>query len=90
MFNLDELRNSIQGLDVQLMNIIKRRMELTKQVAFYKSQHGLPILNQEVYDIKREEFRLFAVQNNIDPDFILELWETIHDNSILVQNLNYE
>lgn len=90
MFNLDELRSSIQGLDVQLMNTIKRRIELTKQVAYYKSQNGIPILNQDVYEFKKEEFNDFALKNNIDPEFLLELWETIHDYSLLVQNINYE
>ncbi len=52
--NLDQLRLEINSLDSQLVPLLLKRMEVSRQVGVYKKAHGIPILNsareQEILD----------------------------------------
>lgn len=45
MRNLDELRKEIDKIDAQLLPLLTQRLGYAKQVAQYKHQAGLPVLN---------------------------------------------
>ena len=44
---LSEIREKIDAVDDQLLDLFLRRMDLSDEVAAYKSEHHLPILNKE-------------------------------------------
>jgi chorismate mutase len=90
MTNIVDLRNSIQNLDNQLLNIMKQRNEIVKQVAFYKSQNDIELINEEVYESKLNIFTNFAKSNGLEVEFIAQLWELIHENSVLTQTIHYQ
>lgn len=41
------LRKEIDGIDEQLIPLLLRRMDISKQVAQYKVERGIPVLNEE-------------------------------------------
>ena len=43
---LSDIRNGIDKIDDQLLKLFLERMELSKEVAEYKAQHNMPILNK--------------------------------------------
>jgi monofunctional chorismate mutase len=43
--NLQKIREDIDNIDTQLVELFRERMEKSIQVAQYKQAHGLPILN---------------------------------------------
>lgn len=44
---LDEIRQRIDKIDDQLLDLFKQRMDCARQVGLYKLEHNLPILNTE-------------------------------------------
>ncbi len=84
MRNIEELREEINIINAQLLELFIKRMEVSKEVALYKKQNGLPVL-----DRKREEEIL---QNVVDktPDelksFSLEYFKKLMDLSKEYQN----
>ena len=44
---LSEIREKIDAVDDQLLDLFLQRMDLSEEVAAYKNEHHLPILNQE-------------------------------------------
>ena len=44
---LSEIRTRIDAVDDQLLKLFLERMELAEEVAAYKSEHHLPILNKQ-------------------------------------------
>lgn len=44
---LQELRNQIDAIDRQLVELFHQRMDVTAQVGEYKAAHGIPVLDQE-------------------------------------------
>ena len=45
MMNLEELRDEIDGIDKQIVELFERRMEAVSKVSDYKLQNNLPVLN---------------------------------------------
>ena len=43
---LSEIRARIDSVDDQLLNLFLERMDLAEEVAKYKNEHHLPILNK--------------------------------------------
>ncbi len=57
--DLSEIRNKIDGVDEQMLKLFLARMDLSEQVAAYKTERALPVLNRE-----REREILAKVQEN--------------------------
>ncbi|MCI2058796.1 MAG: chorismate mutase [Oscillibacter sp.] len=43
---LDEARREINSVDDQILQLFLRRMDLSEEVAAYKEEHGLPVVNK--------------------------------------------
>ncbi len=44
--NINDARTSIDGIDEKLVELLKQRMELSKEIATYKQENSLPVLNK--------------------------------------------
>jgi monofunctional chorismate mutase len=77
---LEELRRNIDSIDRDLTNLLERRFELVSQIAEYKLQNKLPILNnnREMEVIKRISMN---IKNTEIKEYIEELFQFIMDNS---------
>lgn len=47
MKDLSEIRNEIDNIDNELIELFKRRMDCSKAVAEYKTANNIPILNAQ-------------------------------------------
>ena len=61
--NLDNLRNEINGIDNELIELFQKRMEVASKIGEYKKQHDLPVLNSQ-----REREILNDVANKANPE----------------------
>ena len=61
--DLNELRNEINQIDDQLLELFLRRMDIASQVADYKKAHDLPI-----YQPQREREILKNVEQKAGPE----------------------
>lgn len=76
---LFDLRMEIDQVDLQLVNLFLKRMELSKQIAIYKMQNGLCINVPG-----REEEVLHSVQTQAGQemsDYVLKLYSTLFELS---------
>ena len=61
--DLKEYRSQIDDIDQQLVQLFQQRMEVSKGIAEYKKEHGLPIL-----DPGREREKLQKLSAGMEPD----------------------
>lgn len=47
MKDLSEIRNEIDSIDSELIELLRRRMDCSRAVAEYKMQNGIPVFNRE-------------------------------------------
>ena len=71
MEELKDLREKIDAIDQQMVDLFKQRMEVSKEVAAYKRANGLPTL-----DAGRERallgivFVMFTLHSTFDPQLV--------------------
>jgi chorismate mutase len=83
--DLEELRKKINKIDNDLISLLFERTELSRKVAEYKKENNL-----EIYQPQREkeiikEKRKLAEENNLDAEFIENLFKLIMENSKKIQ-----
>ena len=81
---LEENRVNIDRIDMELTHLIEERMETAGQIAAYKKEHGLPVL-----DAARERSKLLQVagmSGDLFRDDILQLYGVILELSRSYQN----
>ena len=82
--DLNELRQQINNIDLELLKKLKERMSISKKIGLYKIEKKI-----EVLDKSREELLLKSLINNeikifendMNEEFINELWNIIMNYS---------
>lgn len=82
--NLDHCRRSIDDIDVQLLALLNRRADLSKQIGRLKLDLGLPIV-----DLAREDQIISAVRRDnpgdISDEAVVRIFRSILNESRLLQ-----
>lgn len=56
--NIEELRQQIDDIDASLISLFEKRLDVAAQIALYKAEHELPILDE-----KREREKLSDISS---------------------------
>lgn len=86
---LDELRSQIDALDSELVDLLARRADVTRQVGEYKSQTGMPIYVPEREAELIAKRRAQAESVGVPPGLIEDLLRRIMRESYQTQNKEY-
>lgn len=81
---LDELRLKIDEIDREMTRLFEARMDVASQIAEYKRENNLPVL-----DAGREREKINAISDSVRPEFqsyVQTLYSTIMDLSKNYQN----
>ncbi len=89
--DLSELRRKIDELDVSLLELLSKRMELSHSIGLFKKEHDMPILQANRYDEILEKRGAQALSLGLDIEFVKDILQTIHEASVELQiKLNSE
>lgn len=83
--DLSNLRIQIDEIDNNLLEMLSKRMHISREIGVYKVEHQMPILQAERYNeilIKRIEQ---AMKMGMSGDFAKRLLEAIHEESVRQQ-----
>lgn len=83
---LDQLRKKIDGLDQKLLELLKERMQISESIGVYKYENNITILQSRRYDEIMNDRREKALNAGLNPEFIVKVYEHIHEESINRQN----
>ena len=84
--SLNQLRIQIDDLDIELIDILKRRMELVEKIGIHKKENKVTILQNKRWAemlVKRSQY---GKENGLSEVFIQQLLKAIHQESIDKQN----
>jgi len=70
--DLQDYRKQIDRIDNELLRLFKERMDVVREIALYKKEHGLPIM-----DAAREQEKL----NSIDCPYSRKLYAMLFELS---------
>jgi chorismate mutase len=82
---LSELRRQIDELDNQLLEVIAKRMRISREIGTYKKEHDMQILQTARYSEILDKRVSEAVKMGIDGECMQKIMEAIHEESIRQQ-----
>lgn len=71
------LREQIDVLDEELLNVLSKRFQITAQVGKLKAEQGLESLDEQREANKLKQLQEKALSKNLNPEFIAELFQQI-------------
>ncbi len=83
--SLTELRSQIDKLDDQLLELLSRRMRVSRDIGQYKKEHNMPILQTQRYEELLARRAGQAEQMGMDREFMRTVLQAIHEESIRQQ-----
>ena len=83
--NLDKLREKIDLLDRELLDILEKRMVISREIGTFKKTKGMPPLQKNRWQGLLMERLSRAGHKGISTSFIRQLFEIIHQESLTVQ-----
>ena len=83
--NLNEVRRQIDELDNQLLDLLAKRMRISREIGLYKKEHDMPILQATRYDEILNKRVEQACNMDMDGEFMKTILAAIHEESIRQQ-----
>jgi chorismate mutase len=83
---LHQLRNMIDEIDDELINVLKKRMQVIEQIGQYKKEHNITIFQLERWQEILRTRAQWAEKLGISRLHIERLCQLLHDESIKIQN----
>jgi chorismate mutase len=83
--HMAELRKEVDGLDHQLLDSLSRRMEIVRQMSHYKEKYGTSSFQPHRWSAIVKDRTRYGVAHNLEQDFVLDVFELIHEEAIRQQ-----
>lgn len=83
--SLQNLRQQIDRVDTDLLDLYKKRMEISREIGKYKKEHAMPVVQESRYDDLIKSRVAAAVQMGMSADFMKTVLQAIHEESVRQQ-----
>lgn len=83
--DLQALRQEIDTLDSQLIEVLAKRMDVSRRIGDYKKSRNIPVVQPGRYSDVLAARIAEASARGLDPAFIRSILSTIHEESVRVQ-----
>lgn len=83
---IGELRAQIDNLDDKIIDIFEKRMKVSEEIGHYKKEHNISIFQSQRWDDILNKRLLMGEQKGLSNEFILKVFNAIHEESISHQN----
>ena len=88
---LEDLRDQIDELDDQIVRLLADRMRVARLIGEYKFHHEIAVLQPERWEeVIRTRTAIGLDNNKLNKEFILKLYNIIHEESIFQQTQQME
>jgi len=82
---LEILRQQIDDCDNQLIDILKKRMEICEKIGLYKKRQDLPVVHTSRYDNVLKTRKEQASKLGLSEKFITKVMSAIHEEAVRIQ-----
>ena len=80
--NLTGLRRQIDDLDNDLLELLAKRMRVSREIGVYKKEHNMPILQEHRYDEILQKRIAQAMEMGMKEEFMKSVLVAIHEESV--------
>jgi 4-amino-4-deoxychorismate mutase len=86
MNGLEGFRAQLNVIDEEWVRLLGERIQICRDVAHYKREHGIPMMQSARVEAVKERCASLAVNHNIDPDFVRNLYAMIIRETCRIEN----
>ncbi len=83
--NLAELRRQIDDIDEHLLELLSKRMRISREIGMYKKEHNMPILQSPRYSEILEKRSDMGEAMDLSVEFVKDILKDIHEESVRQQ-----
>lgn len=83
--SLMQLRRQIDQLDNELVEVLAKRMKISREIGEYKKNHNMPIVQAGRYGDIMNSRVVAARQMGMSDEFMRQILSTIHEESVRIQ-----
>jgi len=83
--SLSSLRNQIDEIDDEILEIFAKRMRVSREIAAYKKEHDMQVLQTGRYDEILTKRCQEGKEMGLDEEFVKTVFEAIHSESVRQQ-----
>jgi len=83
--SLASLRKQIDEMDDQVMDLLTKRMRVSREIATYKKEHNMAVVQSRRYSEILEKRAAQGGLCGMDADFVTRVYEAIHEESVRQQ-----
>ena len=83
--SLQHLRQQIDRVDTELLDLYGKRMAISREIGKYKKEHSMPVVQESRYDDLIKSRVASAVQMGMSADFMKTVLQAIHEESVRQQ-----
>ena len=83
--SLASLRKQIDEMDNQLMDLLTKRMRISREIATYKKEHNMAVVQSTRYNEILDKRGAQGSLCGMAPEFIRRIYESIHEESVRQQ-----
>jgi chorismate mutase len=74
---LEPFRRRLDQIDDEIARLFGERLQICREVAAYKSEHGIPMMQPERVDVVRERYLARGAEHELPREFSAELFELL-------------
>jgi chorismate mutase len=79
---IEYLRQEINNIDDELLNLLSNRMKLAREIGIYKKKKNMTILQKKRWSAIMEKSKKHAAKAGLSEEFILKYIHAVHNESI--------
>jgi chorismate mutase len=83
---LAAFRRDINALDEQIVRLLAGRFDICREVAHYKREHGIPMMQPSRVAEVKERCARMAAEHGMNPDFARHLYGLIIDEACRMED----
>ena len=83
--DLQESRKQIDEIDKELMRLLSKRMEISREIGELKREKGMVVFQPYRYNEIMERYVNFCSNGKLEADAVREIFEVIHSESVRQQ-----
>ena len=80
--NIEEVRNEIDSIDREILNLLGKRFGFVKEVVKYKAPTKDSIIAQERYNFVLDQRKKWAIEEGLDPQVIEQMYKLLIEHFI--------
>jgi chorismate mutase len=74
---LEPYRERLDGIDDEIARLLGERLQICREVAVFKSEHGIPMMQPERVKIVRDRYLARGAEHDLPEEFASDLFDLL-------------